>query len=219
MTNAIKDVSDFERHRRSFNFLIYGTMQMQVRKTFDKQADPETGLAWKPVLPFGHGADPSHKILQSNAGAGLMGAILAAPMIVEGDSVSISPPDSIPYANIHQWGGVIRPRNARNLALPMTREARLAASASRWWGQQAGKSRKPFVYRARTGKKNLFLAVRGDDGKVELHWLLKKMVTMPQRRFFGWNEAYRTEIADVCKKRLEVIARNAGFGKKGSSGA
>jgi phage gpG-like protein len=216
LRNAIRDVASFERHRASFNYLIYAKMVGQVRRTFESQTDPETGAPWKPVQPFGHGTDPSHKILQSNAGAGLIGALMAAPMVVEGDEVSIAPPDSVPYANIHQWGGTIVPRHAKNLALPMSREDALAGSAGRWWEQQKGKGNKPFIYRARTGKRNLFIALRGSDGKLELHWLLKKMVTIPQRRYFGWNDTYNNEIASVCMKRMAVIARTSGFDTRGA---
>lgn len=210
IAKAVKEISDFEKHRGTFNFLAYGIMQGQVRRTFDKQADPVSGVAWKPVQPFGHGTDPSHKILQSNAGAGLMGSITSAPMKVEGDMVSIAPSDSIPYANVHQYGGEIRPRLARNLAIPMGRQERLSGGARRWWHQQTQKGLKPFVYSAWTGKGNKFIAmVDPETKKLKLHWLLKEKVFMPQRRYFGWNSEYEAEIEKAFAGRLQAIVRRA----------
>ncbi len=216
LSSALRTVGDFERHRKTMAFLVHGKMKEQVRRTFDRQADPETGQAWLPVQPFGHGADPTHKILQSNAGAGLMGSIMAANLDMDGDLVLLGPPDSIPYANAHQWGVTIRPKNAKYLTLPMGRDVALAGSARRWWEQQKSANKKPFIYKAKTGKKNLFIAIP-EDGKLKLAWLLLEEVTIPQRRFFGWNDEYSNEIGTICKARLAVIARNAGLDVKGGT--
>lgn len=200
---ALRSLANPAAVRRPLLMLAGGRMKQHIRTTFDRQRDPVTGQPWQPVVQFGDDPDPMKKILQHNAGSGLIGGLMAAVPEMDGDSVSIGPPSTIPYANIHQYGGIVRPTRAKNLAMPITKAARTAANARRWWSQQGGRA---FVYRARTGKKNLFLATTGDDGRVQLHWLLKKEVTIPQRRYIGWGQE---QIDDISTQFIKYIAKAA----------
>ena len=169
--------------------LAYGQHMKRIAgRSVQEQADPESGAPWpklqKSTLDARVGGGKDGKAL---AGTGrLIQSLTAATPVVKRLSVSIA--SNLPYAAIHQTGGVIKPRFAKMLAQPLTREAARAKFARRWWKQmERRKTRKPFVHKAESGK--LYLAIPSRDGKdIEVHWALHKSVTIPARPYLGHGE-------------------------------
>jgi phage gpG-like protein len=74
---------------------------------------------------------------------------------------------NIPYARIHHEGGIIRPRNAQYLAIPLTKEAA---------------ARKPREFTNTFIAKGIIFRKR-ENGEPEALYALKKSVTMPPRPY------------------------------------
>lgn len=98
-------------------------------------------------------------------------------------------------AAIHQYGGILRPRKGRAIAVPLTRQAVTAGSPRRMpglvlvWprGRATGWLQTPAVGRRP--------AVR--------HWLLKSSVMIPPRPFLGWNNEMAEEQAAIIGEWAE----------------
>ena len=96
---------------------------------------------------------------------------------VEADGASIASP--LPQARLHNFGGVIRPRAAKALAVPLTAEAQRAGSPRRF--------PRPLAYRpARKGGGNT-VAVLGENrnGRWVGQYALVKEVKVPARPHVG----------------------------------
>jgi len=76
---------------------------------------------------------------------------------------------SLIYARIHQYGGVIRAKNAKNLAIPLTRRAR-AAGSPRNFGDELS-----FVPSRRTGVSGLLIE-RPKGKPFTLHYVMRKSI-------------------------------------------
>lgn len=88
---------------------------------------------------------------------------------VDGDSVVISAGGAdIPYARIQHEGGVIRPRNAKYLAIPLTPKARLSRARD---------------YHGETFIAKGVIFEKDESGKITPIYALKKEVTLPSRRY------------------------------------
>jgi phage gpG-like protein len=97
-------------------------------------------------------------------------------------------------AALHQHGGTVRPRNAKALALPLTKEAARAGRARDFPGGL-------FVLKSKGA--HAFLAERRGKGKREkltLHFILLASVTVPARPFLGIGERLRGRCEDVLAK-------------------
>lgn len=100
------------------------------------------------------------------------------------------------YAAIHQFGGVIRPRNARYLAIPLNEKARIAGSP-----------------------RNLdveLVFVETDSGKFLLDplsetfmYVLVGQVTIPARAYLGISADDRDDMLDAIQHRIEGATPNA----------
>lgn len=83
-----------------------------------------------------------------------------------------------PAANVHQYGATIRPKRAKRLTIPLTKEAYRAGRARRF-------PRKLFVV---GGENNLFLAEKTKQ-KLIRHYFLAKQVVIAAREFVGFSTA------------------------------
>lgn len=157
-------------------------LQRETATIFREQSDPVTGARWKPTGSLALSTRPGggsngQTLLDTGQ---LRNALVSAKPKIVGNQVSVDTA-GVPYAALNNFGGVVKPRNAEMLAIPLTREARLAGSARRWWGKN--EARKPFVGRF-NGKLFIATSQEGGDG-LDLHFILKPSVTIPQRRFIG----------------------------------
>jgi phage gpG-like protein len=106
----------------------------------------------------------------------------------EGDSVILSAGDAtVPYARIHHEGGVIRPKNAKYLAIPLTAKAKLS---------------RPRDYPVQT-----FLAkgviFEKTDGKPIPIYALKKQVTIPARPYMFLDDHDKSIIRSAVISQVE----------------
>ena len=103
---------------------------------------------------------------------------------------------NLAYAAIHQFGGVIRPRHARYLAIPLNEKARIAGSP-----------------------RNLdveLVFVETDNGKFLLDpvsetfmYVLVSQVTIPARAYLGISADDRDDMLDAIQRRIEGATPNA----------
>lgn len=101
-----------------------------------------------------------------------------------------------PAANVHQYGATIRPKRAKRLSIPLTKEGKRAGSPRRF-------PRKLFVVGGRNDK--LFLAEQ-QRGQLLRHYILVKQVVIAAREFVGFSEETLTKIEALlalrCMQRI-----------------
>lgn len=97
-----------------------GLIIESVRDNFQGSHDPD-GSPWKPL---GHERPAGGDKPLSNTGL-LKGSVTGGGSghVEELSETSLVMGTNLDRAAIHQWGGVIRPRNAKMLAIPLTKEA------------------------------------------------------------------------------------------------
>lgn len=148
-----------------------------TRENFQRAVDPDD-KPWPPLArPRPNGT--THPLIKSGD---LMRASTVAgdPRHVEeisGNTLTFG--TTHPLAPIHQGGATIRPQRARNLSIPITREAEKAGSP-RAFGRRLFPIVKGGEARAlaeATGK--------GAGARVVVHYLLRKVVKIPARKFIG----------------------------------
>jgi phage gpG-like protein len=176
---------------------ISAALTRTVAQTFREEKDPKTGAAWKKTgalaLANRPGGGGRGKTLRDTAR--LMQSLLARPPAVTGGARSPAIKFStagVVYAAAHQQSFTgpmtrtltIRPKNAKMLAIPITREAARAHGARRFISQHQGQT---FF-----AKRMIFLR---EGKKITPQFLLRKEVKIPQRRFLGWGKA-QSETAD-----------------------
>lgn len=87
----------------------------------------------------------------------------------EGDSVIISAGgQDVPYARIQHEGGIIKPKNAKYLAIPITAKARLSYARN---------------YDGETFIANGMIFEKDEGGKIHPIYALKKQVIIPPRPY------------------------------------
>lgn len=98
----------------------------------------------------------------------------------------------VPYARIHHEGGMIRPKNAKFLAIPIHPMAKLY---------------KPRDYPEKTFIKNGIIWT-SSDGKLIALYVLKKQVEIPSRPYMYLDEGdrnlIRESVVDYMKRNMEV---------------
>lgn len=210
----------FDQVRRMFNAVVAETKrpekllkpwgaiaQSETARVFRQQADPVTQKPWPRTSALTLGSRPGgggggSTLLDTGR---LRNALVSRAPKMTKDSVSITT-EGVIYAALHQFGGVVRPVNAKMLAIPLTREARLAGSARRWWEQN--RARKPFIYRSKVSGK-AFIVTEGEDGDyiagMDFHFLLLPSVTIPARPFLGISEALVSRVFDTTKRIFEQV--------------
>lgn len=174
-------------------------LKSQVARTFQAQRDPATGRPWKRAGSLALSTRPSGGGKTLLATGQLRNSVVSRSPDVSDSHVRIG--SNLPYAAIHQAGGTISPKRAKKLAIPLTREARRAGSARRWWSANA--SRKPFVLKGKA------IATR-EAGGLEFHFALVDSVAIPARPFLGIGPVYASEIEDFVVGFAEAQLRKGG---------
>ena len=105
---------------------------------------------------------------------------------MEGDKVVVG--SNLNYARIHHEGGIIRPVNAKYLAIPLTKEA--AVKRPRDWDNT-------FI------AKGVIFRKVGND--IEALYALKKEVTMPARPYMFIDDNTRASLKELV---MLYIAKN-----------
>lgn len=146
--------------KKQFMLTVANMIRRVSVQSFRKQADPKTGRPWAPTSAF---------TLRSRPGGGgrtlqdtgmLQSSVASARVIADSNSAKIELGTNLIYAAIHQFGGTIRARNARNLTIPKTRKARQSGGYRRFIQNNPNENPKD-------------------------HWLLKPSVFIPERPFLG----------------------------------
>ena len=116
---------------------------------------------------------------------------------------------SHPGANVHQFGATIKPKKAKKLAIPVSRE-----------GKRAGRPRdfpRKLKWRPTNGQSSLLYEVTGKrTKKVVVHYILVDEVTVPARPFVGFSDQtiakivilLTTEFDKALTKKLDAIPDN-----------
>jgi phage gpG-like protein len=108
---------------------------------------------------------------------------------------------ALEYGPIHQYGGVIRPKNAKMLAIPATKKAKAVGSPRNWpegtlhfrWGKRGGVA---FT------KKGL---------REQVQYYFAKEVTIPARPYVGYSESDEAEMVEiVAEHAAKEIRKNLG---------
>jgi len=108
---------------------------------------------------------------------------------IDGEAVVISAgSQNVPYARIHHEGGIIKPKNAKYLAIPLTPQAKLY---------------NPRQYPGETFIAKGIIFLKQDGQKPLPLYALKKQVVIPERRYMFVNETDRNLIKNAVKSWLE----------------
>lgn len=157
---------------------------------FIKSVDPDG----KPLLPLAHPRpNGGGRVLRDK---GLLMASLSAST----DQNGLTLKESHPAANLHDKGGTIRPKSAKRLAIPITREAKRAGSPRNNF------PRPLFIVGANTGTGTLYLGEstgKGKRAKLVIHYVLVRQVTIPQRRTVGFSRETIDKMVRVLFDRFE----------------
>lgn len=119
---------------------------------------------------------------------GLLQASISATVTQEGIELAANSPG----APLHQYGGTIKPKAGRFLAIPVTAEAKRVGAPR--------KNRFPrflFFVAAHSATNTGLLCERGSDGKLIVQYVLKTSVTVAARPFLGWSEATLRKITQL----------------------
>ena len=149
----------------------------RTREHFVKGQSPD-GVPWAPVKMRVRGSAGAAKPLRDR---GLLMASVtsrAAGNVERITNSTLEYGTNLEYAAIHQFGGTIRARNAKYLAIPVSREAYRAGSPRNFAGQLR------FVP-SRSGRGGRFVE-RNPQGKpLVTHYVLVQSVQIPARPFLG----------------------------------
>lgn len=166
-------------------------MKRESSLAFQAGRDPKTGRAW----PASGGTLKRGKTLYETGR--LANSVNSARPRVTDHSVSIG--TGLVYAPIHHFGGTVKAKNAKNLAIPLTRKASRVTSPKNYAG-------KLFFIKSKRGSK--FLAQSDKAGKLSFIYLLLASVRIPARPFFGLSR----EASATARKILgQSIRQAAGF--------
>lgn len=100
---------------------------------------------------------------------------------LEGNAVRVG--TNLRYARIHHTGGVIKPKTAKYLAIPLTKEAAV---------------RKPREFTDTFIAKGCIMRTLA-DGKIEALYALKKSVTIPARPYMFIDDNTRASLISLVK--------------------
>lgn len=204
---------DFTRALNKCRLALVGA----TKENFDAGKAPD-GTAWarlKFPRPNSKGAD---KPLRDNGVLAASLAARAAPGNVTNlTATSLEWGTNLSYAQLHQHGGTVLPKQAKYLSIPITKEAKRAGSPRNFPGLEYAWARGPklrgkLVEEVDTeGKRKTKGGKRGDKQAVELtklrgketmraaitHYLLVSQVDVPARPFLGWNDELAQECAEI----------------------
>lgn len=151
----------------------------EVKQRFGEQRSPD-GTAW---LPLRNRRPRGGNLALMDTGklrASISGRAEGTDSIVVGTNIQ--------YAAIHQFGGIIRPRRGRMLAIPLTVEAQRAGSPRRF--------QRPLSPRVRGNRGVLVEQTPGGRGRA--HYALVRQVTIPARPFLGFSPAFVEKLESLA---------------------
>ena len=170
------------------------SVRAATKQNFSKSRGPN-GQTWPPIKfprPRGGGGQKPLRdtglLMTSVTTKGAQGSIEQV-----GDT-SLRIGTNVDRATIHQYGGILRPKSGKALAIPLTRQAVNAGRPGRManlklvWPK--GKSH-GWLVEEKGGR-----GKSGRGANTIMHWLLVPKATIPARPFLGWNP----EMADECSK-------------------
>lgn len=162
---------------------IAETLHTNTQKRFKSGTDPD-GIPWrKPKWRTGD---------TLNDTGGLLGSILT-----KSSAAFAAVGTNKEYAKIHQFGGVIKPKTAKCLAIPWSPKAKGYGYARRF-------PRKLTLVWPKGSKSGWLVESGGSRRKhTKLHYLLRHQVTMPERPYLGISDDDRTDVADVIQGFLK----------------
>ncbi len=162
---------------------------------FTQSAGPD-GKPWRPLAhkrPSG-----GNKILRDK---GLLAASLSASVTQEGLLLKASHPG----ANAHQFGAKVRPKKAKYLTIPITKEAARAGSPRKF-------PRKLFFMGG--GTSAVMAEKKGRSAKIVVHYALSKGVTIPARPFVGYSKA---TLDKMLRLIVDQLGNRVAAGMSGST--
>lgn len=172
LTKALKALASLdmaEVHKR-----IAAKLHSNTRMRFKAGVDPD-GIPWrKPKWRQGQTLRDTGALLKS--------------IHEKSSSAFAAVGTNMEYARIHQFGGVVKPKNAKALAIPWSKEARQVGYARRFPKKLA------LVWPK--GKSGGWLIEPGKKS-TKLHYLLRKQVTIPERAFLGITPADAEDVRDT----------------------
>lgn len=176
-----------------------------ARENFAKARGPD-GESW-PALKFPRARGGNKPLMDR----GLLRASVISPgphHIEEMGENTLRMGTSIPHGPIHQQGGIVRPRRAKALAIPLTREAARAGSPRKF--------PKRLVVLWRKGAKSGVLMEfppPKSKKKPKAQYALVKQVTIPKRAFLGFGQRLIQRITEVGERLLrKAFGRSQGGG-------
>lgn len=194
-----------------------GYMKGIAGRSIDRQKSPATGAAFPGLGPMVRRLRGSGKRLYDTGR--LVKSWMAAPIRVTRGRVRVV--NSYPPAALHQFGGTVRPKSARMLAIPLTKQAKRAGSARRWWANSEKKGLKPFTFTSKAG--NVCIGVskkkarRGAAGfskygpaELETHFLLLQSVSIPATPYLGFGREEKAKFSEMVTTYLTRVAREKG---------
>lgn len=105
----------------------------------------------------------------------------------------------LPYADIHETGGIVKPRNSKYLAIPLP----AALTAAGVLKKRPRDYSDTFVRKSKGGNLMIFQKV-GQRGKIRALFVLKKSVTIPARKYMTITaEAMRDKVIDIIDRSVK----------------
>jgi len=141
------------------------------------------------VAPDGSPWKKSRRALEDGGQTLSLSRRLRNSITYEATSTGVSWGTNVAYAAMQHFGGVIRAKSGPFLSIPITPQARAAGSPRNFEGLHVAQS-----------VKGQFMLV---DDKGVVHYLLRKQVTLPSRKFLGVNGADEKEIVATAKRYYE----------------
>lgn len=176
--------------------VIAGVLKNSAKRRFTTQTAPD-GAPWKPSKRAAF--DAGGKTLRDTSN-------LMASITGRADDSAAYVGTNLAYARIHQFGGVVVPKKGKALAIPMTKEARLAGSPRNF--------ARPLRLVWEKGEDHGWLvenkAGRGKSGygaKSVLHYVLVHRVAIPARPFLGVSKEDVKAIGDQLLKLIDSRVR------------
>jgi phage gpG-like protein len=149
-----------------------------VKRRFATSTTPE-GTRWRP-LKFKRPRGGDKPLLDTGR--------LMASITGRSSPTEIVVGTAHPAAPLHQFGGVVRPKKGKYLAIPLTKEAQRAGSPRRL-----------------KGSKSVPLFARKVEGKWVGHFLLARKAVVPARPFLGLSRECERAVAAIL---LEAATRS-----------
>lgn len=186
--NGLARVPNSEIHRIAAAVVLSSTQQR-----FQAGAGPD-GIPW----PKSRRAEEQsgQTLLDKGYAGGLVGSLQA-----KSDAKSGKVGTNKAYAAMQQFGGVVKPRNAKALAIPLTPQARRAGSPTKF-------SKKLSLVWPKGSKYGWLIerqaATKRKTAREIAQYLLAPSVTLPARPYLGITAADVAEIRNQVRATLEA---------------